>query len=94
MADQAFAIGLPDERCDEISVAWVVSSDALPVGEAELTEWSATRLAKFKRPRRVSFVAPEDLPATPTGKVQKFELIKMAHAIINGMGDSKGIHDD
>lgn len=31
-------------------------------------------LAKFKVPKRVVFVDADDLPKTPTGKVQKFKL--------------------
>ena len=34
-------------------------------------------LAKFKVPKRVVFVDADDLPKTPTGKVQKFKLVEL-----------------
>ena len=36
------------------------------------------RLAGFKRPRVYRVIAADDLPTTPTGKVQKFRLIERA----------------
>ncbi|MFC3229707.1 class I adenylate-forming enzyme family protein [Marinibaculum pumilum] len=77
---QAYVIGLPDDRWGEIGAAWIVPSGKRPVSEADLIEWSQARLAKFKWPRHVLFTTAEELPKTPTGKVQKFELIRQAQA--------------
>lgn len=78
--EQAFVIGLPDERWGEIGAAWIVRSGAAQVSEAELITWSQARLAKFKWPRHILFASADELPKTPTGKVQKFELIRIARA--------------
>ena len=42
------------------------------VTEAELIEWCAERLAKYKRPRHVRFL--DALPRNALGKVVKSEL--------------------
>jgi fatty-acyl-CoA synthase len=34
------------------------------------------KLARFKVPKRVIFYRADDLPTTPTGKVQKFRLVQ------------------
>jgi benzoate-CoA ligase len=43
---------------------------------AELEQFVRSRLADFKRPRRVAFVS--ELPKTATGKIQRFKLREMA----------------
>ncbi len=75
---QAFVIGVPDDRWGEIGVAWIVPSPGKTVGEDELIGLCRERLAKFKVPKHVLFTTTPELPATPTGKVQKFRLIEMA----------------
>ena len=73
---QVFAVGLVDDRWGEIGCVVVV-----PVAESTLTEDDVldvcrTKLARFKVPKRVVFYRAEDLPTTPTGKVQKYRLVK------------------
>lgn len=77
---QAFVIGLPDERWGEIGAAWIVPDAGATASGEELIEWCQTRLARFKWPRHIFFTTADDLPKTPTGKVQKFELVKLAVA--------------
>jgi len=79
---QAYVIGLPDDRWGEIGAAWIVPSGKGEAQEAELIDWCRQRLAKFKIPRHVLFTTAEALPTTPTGKVQKFELIRQAQALL------------
>ncbi|MGB5796683.1 MAG: AMP-binding protein [Mycolicibacter algericus] len=57
--------GVPDERDGEAVVAAVALR--APVGEGELTELVADRLASYKHPRRV-VVVPE-IPRLPSGKL-------------------------
>ena len=55
--------------------AFVVVRDSVAPGAAlgyELQQFARSRLADYKRPRWVEFVAA--LPKTPTGKVQRFKL--------------------
>ncbi len=47
---------------------------ATVVDEAELIAHAKQHLARFKVPKRVVFVAADQLPTTATGKVQKFRL--------------------
>jgi fatty-acyl-CoA synthase len=73
---QVFAVGLVDDRWGEIGCVVVV-----PVAESTLTEDDVlaicrAKLARFKVPKRVVFYRAEDLPTTPTGKVQKYKLIE------------------
>jgi fatty-acyl-CoA synthase len=61
------AFGLPDAQWGEIVAVAVVLRT--PVAEEELRAHLAQRLARFKQPRRWSFV--EQLPKTALGKVQR-----------------------
>jgi fatty-acyl-CoA synthase len=72
---QAFVAGVPDDRLGEVGWAWVVGEDGAQLGEAELIRSCRGALAGFKVPRGVTFVAPEQLPTTSTGKVQKYRLV-------------------
>ena len=62
-------IGLPDELRDESIVGVVVLHQERHVSEAELIEFSASRLAKFRVPERIIF--ERSLPKTSVGKIQK-----------------------
>jgi acyl-CoA synthetase (AMP-forming)/AMP-acid ligase II len=64
---EAAVIGVPDDRWGEAVKAVVVLRGECT--EAELIEFSRTRLGGFERPRSVDFVA--ELPRTATGKVLK-----------------------
>ena len=81
---QAFAIGVPDDRWGEVGCAWVVPDPGSNVTEAELLELCKAKLARFKVPKHVLFLTAEELPTTPTGKVQKFALVKRATARLSG----------
>lgn len=62
-------VGVPDVRWGETPVATVALQDgAEPTGE-ELIAYTRERLAHFKCPTRIEFVA--ELPRTATGKVRK-----------------------
>jgi fatty-acyl-CoA synthase len=65
-------IGVPDEQWGERPKAFVVARPGHGVTESELVEHARTRIARYKAPRDIEFVA--ELPKTSTGKIQKFEL--------------------
>lgn len=75
---QAFVFGIPDERWGEIGCAWVVPSPGASPSEAEVIDYVKSRLARFKVPKHVLFSDAAALPTTATGKVQKFQLVKLA----------------
>jgi len=65
-------IGVPDEKWGERPKAFVVRKAGAEVAEAEIVAYVRERIARYKVPRAVEFVA--SLPRTSTGKVQKFDL--------------------
>jgi fatty-acyl-CoA synthase len=69
VADAA-VVGVPDDRWGEVGVAFVVADG---VGEDELVDWCAARLARFKVPTSVRFV-PE-IPRNSLGKILKNGLL-------------------
>jgi fatty-acyl-CoA synthase len=71
VADAA-VVGVPNEFWGEEVAAAVIRRPGAAVEAAELLAFLETRLAKFKRPTRVAFVA--SFPTTASGKVQKFKL--------------------
>ena len=62
-------IGLPDELRDESIVGVVVLHRGCHVSEADLIEFCAGKLAKFRVPQKIIF--EESLPKTSVGKIQK-----------------------
>ncbi len=65
-------IGVPDERWGETVKALVVLAPGAAVETDELVAFARERLAGYKLPRSVEFVA--ELPHSPAGKVLKREL--------------------
>ena len=62
-------IGVPHPDFGETIIAIIVAES---VTDAQVNDWVAERLARFKHPRRIAFV--ESLPRNAMGKVQKAEL--------------------
>jgi fatty-acyl-CoA synthase len=65
-------VGLPHERWGEAPQAFVVLKAGTTATEDELRQFARDRLAHFKAPHGVTFLA--ELPKTATGKVQKYVL--------------------
>ena len=77
-------IGVPDERWGETVKALVVARAGRSPTADELVAFARERLAGYKLPRSVEFVA--DLPRTPSGKVLKRELRKRAVTLYSHPG--------
>jgi fatty-acyl-CoA synthase len=69
---EAAVIGVPDAKWGEVPKALVVLKPGQHAEEGELIEFCRARLAHFKAPKSVAFMAA--LPKTATGKIQKFAL--------------------
>ena len=69
---EAAVVGLPDEKWGEAPHAFVVLKPAATATGDELRSFTRDRLAHFKTPKTVTFLA--ELPKTATGKIQKFVL--------------------
>ncbi len=68
-------VAKPDAKWGEVPCAFVELKAGTQADEAEIIAFLRDRLAGFKTPKRVVF---QDLPKTSTGKIQKFELRKVA----------------
>ena len=72
---QAAVVGRPDARLGEVGHAFVVPASGASTSEAsraELSAWCRDRMANYKAPRGITFVA--ELPLNASGKVLKNEL--------------------
>jgi fatty-acyl-CoA synthase len=77
---QAYAVGLVDDRWGEIGCAFIVPEHGASVDVEQLLSVCRERLARFKVPKLMLTIDAEELPRTPTGKVQKFRLVELAVA--------------
>lgn len=73
---QAYAVGVPDERWGEIGCAYVVLDPGATVSTEDLLQLCRDKLARFKVPKHIRIITADELPTTPTGKVQKFRLVQ------------------
>jgi len=71
-------VAKPDERWGETPCAFVELKDGAQVTAQDLIDHCKLHLAGFKVPRAIEFC---ELPKTSTGKIQKFELRKLAALI-------------
>jgi fatty-acyl-CoA synthase len=65
-------IGIPHEKWGETVLAVVVlhrPEEAGKAVEAEILDWSKDKMAGYKRPRSILFMADADMPRTATGKI-------------------------
>jgi hypothetical protein len=69
-------IGLPDAEWGEAVTAFVVARPGMSVNERDLVEHCRTRLAGYKKPRSIRFVA--SLPRSHYGKVIRAQLLAQA----------------
>ena len=74
--------GLPDPELGELVAAAVVPANGATPTEASLQAALRSTLSSYKIPRRIVFIAPEDVPRTATGKIKLFELSNMIAARI------------
>ncbi|MCP5402995.1 MAG: acyl--CoA ligase [Novosphingobium sp.] len=66
------AVGVPDERRQEVVRVYVTRRPGQDIGEDELRPWLEARLARFKQPRDIVFV--DELPHLANGKLDRVTL--------------------
>ena len=65
-------VGLPDSRYGEELCAWIIPKPGQVLTEESVREFCKGRIAHYKVPRYIRFVAA--FPMTVTGKIQKFRI--------------------
>ena len=63
------AIGVPHEKWGEAVHAVVVLHQGQCVSESDIIDWCKDRIARYKRPKSISFIAEDEMPRTATGKL-------------------------
>ena len=62
-------IGVPHDKWGEAVQAVVVLHAGQQASAGELLDWCRSRMAGFKRPQAIAFVADAEMPRTATGKI-------------------------
>ena len=62
-------IGVPHEKWGEAVHAVVVLHQDQGASESEILDWCKDRIAGYKRPKSISFIAEDEMPRTATGKL-------------------------
>jgi acyl-CoA synthetase (AMP-forming)/AMP-acid ligase II len=62
-------IGVPHEKWGEAVHAVVVLHQDQDTSESDILDWCKDRIAGYKRPKSISFIAEGEMPRTATGKV-------------------------
>jgi fatty-acyl-CoA synthase len=69
-------VGVPDRRKTEIGRAYVILHEGAELDQATLLDWLRARLARFKVPREVIFVA--SLPRLGSNKFDRVQIQQLA----------------
>ena len=62
-------VGVPHAKWGEAVHAVIVMHDGAPASESAVLEWCRDKIAGYKRPRAVTFIAEVEMPRTATGKI-------------------------
>lgn len=85
---QAAVVGVPDPQWDEVVVAFVEFANPAAADVEQLRESCRGRLARFKVPKVIFALGPNEWPVTPTGKVRKGDLRQIAESRLRGGANS------
>lgn len=75
--DLPIVVGLPDPEAGQLVVAAVVPAAGAQPSEQSLKAQLRDRLASYKIPRRIVFIAAEDVQWTPSNKVKMAEMTRL-----------------
>ena len=74
--EEVSVVGKPFPGKGEIPIAFIVPKDEARINISEITKFCRQRLADYKVPRQI--LVKDQMPRTPTGKILKRKLKKMA----------------
>lgn len=69
-------IGIPDEILGQVILACIVPKQDTEIEKRDVLAHCKMHLASYKIPKHIQFV--DELPKTPSGKIKRFELHKLA----------------
>jgi acyl-CoA synthetase (AMP-forming)/AMP-acid ligase II len=79
-------IGVPDAKWGERVHAVIILHESTTLTSNEILDWCKDRIAGYKRPRSVSFIAENAMPRTATGKI----LHRVLRAQFEGSANMRG----
>ncbi len=79
---EVHVVAVPDTKMGEVGVACVVAPQQPATTADELIAYCMPRLARFKVPKHVIFIRPEQVPVTATGRPRKFLLAELAQELL------------
>jgi acyl-CoA synthetase (AMP-forming)/AMP-acid ligase II len=82
--DQAFVVGVPDAQTNEAPVAYVIPKPHARLGEEELRAFCRGKIASYKIPKAIRFVA--DVPRTPSPHGDKVQRLKLREQALRELG--------
>ena len=83
-------VGVPDELLGELVVSCIVPHEGAELDEATIRTYAKEKLASYKLPRRVLFVAEDDLETTGSSKIKTADLRKLAAERLKEMDAAAG----
>jgi long-chain acyl-CoA synthetase len=75
MVAEVAVVGVPDKIMGQRVKAFIVPKEKGSITAEGIKDWMLQRMSRYKVPEFYEFL--DQLPRTPSGKVQKFELRKM-----------------
>ncbi len=82
-------IGVADEKWGERVHAVIIAREGEAPDEAEILDWCKDRIAGYKRPRSISFIAEAEMPRTATGKILH-RVLRARHTQLEGEALAEG----
>ena len=79
---------MPDEALGELLVGCIVPAEGVDLSAAAVLEFARERLASYKVPRRILFLAETELHMTGSGKIKPAELRALVMKRLAASGDS------
>ncbi|MDQ7779100.1 MAG: AMP-binding protein [Planctomycetota bacterium] len=70
-------VGASHEKWGEAVVAVVILKEGQKCTEAEIVDFCADKMARYKKPKTVRFIKRDEMPRTPTGKILHREVRRL-----------------